>query len=57
MTEETIKCPNCGTENSVDDAFCKECGTKLQEIIINDKISFPKKHKNPCSLIEVILVF
>lgn len=31
MSEETIKCPNCGTENSTNDTFCKECGKKLDD--------------------------
>lgn len=29
MAEETIRCPKCGTENSTDDKYCKECGTHL----------------------------
>ena len=29
MPEETIKCPKCGTKNSINDTFCKECGNKL----------------------------
>ena len=31
MTEEqkTIKCLKCGTENSINDKFCQECGNSL----------------------------
>jgi hypothetical protein len=31
MAEEKIVCPKCGTENSTDDKYCKECGTLLLE--------------------------
>lgn len=31
MAEEKIVCPKCGTENSTDDKYCKECGTHLLE--------------------------
>lgn len=28
-SEESIKCPNCGNDNSKGSAFCSKCGTKL----------------------------
>lgn len=34
MAEETIKCPKCGTENSTDDKYCKECGKNLSSYIL-----------------------
>ena len=29
MAEDMIKCPKCGAENKISDAFCAECGEKL----------------------------
>ena len=37
MSDETIKCPKCGLENSRKDNFCQSCGAKLKEIV-NDNI-------------------
>lgn len=31
MSNETWKCPNCGTENDGENNFCGECGTKKPE--------------------------
>jgi len=27
--KKTVKCPNCGTENTKDNLFCPKCGAKL----------------------------
>jgi len=36
MSEETIKCPNCGIENNIDEnnKFCKECGKNLSKYVL-----------------------
>ncbi len=54
MSKETIMCPKCGIENSTDDTFCKECGSRLKDNTESDKIIHLKNYKNPCSFIELL---
>ncbi|WP_243109663.1 double zinc ribbon domain-containing protein [Clostridium perfringens] len=41
---DTMKCPNCGHEEHIDDAiYCQECGTYLVNICENDNCEFSDK--------------
>jgi len=44
--QETLKCPNCGTENLTFANFCQECGIKIidEKIIINTAKTENKIH-------------
>lgn len=45
MTEEMIRCPKCGTENNVQDCYCKECGNSIKK---NNYIEEIENSVNPC---------
>lgn len=52
--KETIRCPKCDTENSIDDKFCKECGNSL--VITENQINV-NTWKRPATypyIIEII---
>lgn len=55
--KETIKCPKCGTENSIENTYCENCGQKLdvtkKEIKVQKETN--KKVKNP--FLETIFFF
>lgn len=54
--KETIRCPKCGTENSTDDKFCKECGKNLSKYIYNKNEKLTKALMFP-TIIEIIAYF
>lgn len=53
MSEETIRCPKCGTENSTDDKFCQECGKNLSKYIYNKNEKLTKALMFPF-LVEIV---
>lgn len=55
--KETIRCPKCGTENSTDDKFCKECGNSLSDNIYKETRTTWKKPPLSFSIVEIIAYF
>ena len=33
-----VQCPNCGKKVAADNSFCSDCGTKLEEVIVEGKV-------------------
>lgn len=54
MSEETIKCLKCGTENKKTDKFCGECGEKLNNITTEEKAKKIFKRKYVTEFLSVV---
>ena len=46
MATQIKKCPNCATENSGFESFCRSCGTSLANAYQNQQVQPPVERGN-----------
>ena len=42
-----VQCPNCGKKVPADNSFCSDCGTKLEEVVVDSKIVSEETIEDP----------
>jgi len=56
MSDETCKCPKCGTENDAENASCGECGTKKPEANSSQSVKGNQKEvsRNKTKIVTIV---